>query len=181
LPATSKSGVTKRENGAWLEADAVFVHENYNDGTHENDIALVRLQFASPGEIIPLAQPAQDLKPCELLEVTGWGRTKEEGPASEVLQKGEVPDIESATCNAKEAYGSEIKAGMMRAGYREGSVDLCQGDSGGPLVLRCPDGPVLVGVVSLGEGCARKLRYGIYTGVTAYSDWIAKTILVNQN
>ena len=115
--------------------------------------------------------------------MTGWGRTKEgdEKPASEVLQKGEVPYIENATCNAKDAYDGKIKPGMMCAGYRDGGVDSCQGDSGGPLVLRGQDGPVLVGVVSWGEGCARKLRYGIYTRVTAYSDWIAKTILANQD
>ena len=181
--AAVKAGITKRSSGVWSEIDRVFVHEGYNSETQENDIALVRLKFAPAGGIIPLAQPTQEIKPCELLEVTGWGRTSEgeDKPASETLQKGEVPYIENATCNAKDAYDGAIKPGMMCAGFREGGVDSCQGDSGGPLVLRGPDGPVLVGVVSWGEGCARKLRYGIYTRVTAHSDWIVKTILANQN
>ena len=177
----AKSGVTNREAGAWLDTDAVFVHEGYNGGTHENDIALVRLRFAPAGEIIPLAHAGQQLKPCELLEVTGWGRTAEKGPASEILQKGELPYIENATCNAKDALNGQIKPGMMCAGYRDGGIDSCLGDSGGPLVRRGKDGPVLVGVVSWGEGCARKLRYGVYTRVDAYSGWIADTILANQN
>ena len=100
---------------------------------------------------------------------------------SDILQKAELPLVDNATCNTKEAYDGAIKPGMMCAGYREGGINSCQGDSGGPLVLRGKDGPVQVGLVSWGAGCARKLRYGVYTRVDAYSDWIADTILANQH
>ena len=83
-------------------------------------------------------------------------------------------------CNAKEAYDDKVKPGMMCAGRTEGGVDACQGDSGGPLVWRAPDGPLLVGVVSWGEGCARKLKYGVYTRVSAYNDWIAKELAADK-
>ncbi len=176
-----KAGVTDREAGPWIETGKVFVHEGYDDKTQENDIALIKLNGGVAGEIIPLAQGGEELQPCQKLEVTGWGRTAELGVAATILQKGEVPLVDNATCNAKDAYNGAIKPGMMCAGYRDGGVDSCQGDSGGPLVLRGRDGPVLVGVVSWGEGCARKLRYGVYTRVAAYSGWIADTILANQN
>ena len=153
------------------------------DDTHENDLALVKLSGGVAGDIIPLAQGGEALPPCQMLEVTGWGAIKEEDEYDNgILQKAEVPLVDNATCNAKDAYDGAIKPGMMCAGYREGGIDPCQGDSGGPLVLRGKDGPVLVGVVSWGEGCARKLRYGVYTRVDAYSGWIADTILpANQN
>ena len=73
-------------------------------------------------------------------------------------------------------YNGSIGAGMMCAGHRDGGVDACQGDSGGPLVWKTDDGPLLVGVVSFGEGCARKLKYGVYTRVSKYRHWITKVI-----
>lgn len=85
---------------------------------------------------------------------------------------------ENAVCNI--AYEGSIKPGMLCAGYREGGIDACQGDSGGPLVWRTSDGPVLVGVVSFGTGCARKLKYGVYTRVSAYRDWIDRQLLLQQ-
>src|SRR5215469_5437713 len=157
-----KTGVTDRETGTWIETSKVFVHEGYDGHTHENDIALIKLKGNVAGEVIPLAQGGEELRPCQMLEITGWGTTAENGAAAAILQKAEVPLVDNGMCNAGDAYNGEIKPGMMCAGYREGGIDSCQGDSGGPLVLRGKDGPVLAGVVSWGEGCARKLRYGVY-------------------
>jgi len=179
----AKAGATNRIGGAWTEVERVVIHDQYNEKTQANDLALVKLKFPPAGEVIPLANPGLQLRPCEQLEVTGWGRTSEDPKAtiSNTLLKANLPYIEAAVCNAPNAYNGAIRPGMMCAGYDEGGVDACQGDSGGPLVYRGPDGPVLVGVVSWGEGCARKLKYGVYTRLTTYRDWIANVITSDRN
>ncbi|PIO33180.1 hypothetical protein AB205_0151920 [Aquarana catesbeiana] len=49
------------------------------------------------------------------------------------------------------------------------------GDSGGPLSSVESNGKVyLAGIVSWGEGCARRNKPGIYTKVTAMRDWITQ-------
>ena len=60
-------------------------------------------------------------------------------------------------------------------GLAQGGKDACQGDSGGPLVTRSPSdlGYSLIGVTSFGEGCAAPNKYGVYTEVSYYLDWIA--------
>jgi len=173
----AKAGANNRKiGGVWAAIDRVIVHENYNADTHEHDLALVRLKARPAGLVIPLARPEQQLKVCQELEVTGWGRTTEGGTESQLLQKATVPYVETATCNEPNAYNGAVRSGMICAGLREGGVDSCQGDSGGPLVLRGDDGAVLIGVVSWGDGCARKLKYGVYTRVMPYRDWITKVI-----
>lgn len=56
----------------------------------------------------------------------------------------------------------------MCAGRAEGDVASCEGNGGGAAGVPSK-GPLLVGVVSWGEECARKLRYGIYTYVSVYA------------
>lgn len=169
----AKAGVTDYKTaGAWLGIERVVVHDSYDPKTQQNDIALIKLKSPSAGRIIPLAASSMEVPVNQPLEVTGWGATMEGAGASHSLLKAIVPLADTAACNARNAYDGRITDGMMCAGYREGGVDACQGDSGGPLVWRTPDGPLLVGVVSWGEGCARKLKYGIYTRISAYRDWI---------
>lgn len=69
-----------------------------------------------------------------------------------------MPIVSRQTCAA--AYiqqGLTITDRMVCAG-REG-LDSCKGDSGGPLII----GDMLVGVVSMGMGCARAGYPGVYT------------------
>ena len=176
-----KAGATNyKQTGTWTDVETIVIHEKYNASTHENDIALLKLKSSTAGNIIPLAEPNQQLKACDKLEITGWGRTSEGGQTSDILQKAEIPYVENKVCNAPQIYNNAVTPGMMCAGFRDGGIDSCHGDSGGPLVLDGNDGRVLVGVVSWGEGCARKLRYGVYTRVMPYRDWIAKSIRADQ-
>jgi secreted trypsin-like serine protease len=176
----AKAGATNYTSGGnWTQIERILVHDKYNPETHENDLALLKLSSPPSGKVIPLAQAQLTVPIGQRLEVTGWGVTSEGGDAERNLMKASVPYVDNNACNAAEAYNGSIRAGMLCAGRRDGGVDACQGDSGGPLVWKTEDGPILVGVVSFGEGCARKLKYGVYTRVSKYREWITKTMAAN--
>lgn len=177
----AKSGTTDIVNtGQWMAIARIVRHPNYNAQTHEHDIALVKLAQAPQGKIIALSGKEMKLSVGEPLEVTGWGIT-ETGTTSERLCKTTVPYVDNARCNRGSAYDGRIRPGMLCAGYQEGGKDACGGDSGGPLVWRSPDGPILVGVVSFGKGCAQENKPGVYTRVSAYRDWITQAIAGGGN
>lgn len=172
-----KAGATNYiTGGVWSDVQKIVIHEGYDSNTHEHDIALIKLKSTPPGRVIPLIEPSIAVQAGQPLEVTGWGATSEGGDTSRVLLRATVPYADNAACNAPTAYDGRIKPGMLCAGYRDGGIDSCQGDSGGPLVWRTADGPVLVAVVSWGEGCARKLAYGVYTRITSYTIWINNVV-----
>lgn len=173
----SKSGVGEiLTEGDWSVVEKVIPHEGFVPETFENDIALVKLR--RPVETGAIKPAASSFEPPEgaWFEVTGWGAIREGGAIHEHLQMAATPFVPNTQCNEPQAYGGRVAETMLCAGFAEGGVDACQGDSGGPLVWRGPYGPVLVGVVSWGEGCARPDRYGVYTRVSAFQDWIERTL-----
>lgn len=167
-----------------------------------NDLALIRIDGRWEGPLSRLdgltgVAPALDAAETEVV-VAGYGNTEEQGSQEEgfnrtgrhvsapslALMEGIVPPVEVGVCRAQiaaliDTYGLDQEfegvgvdpALQLCAGT--GGVDSCQGDSGGPLVARTwEDGPVQIGVVSWGLGCARDNSPGVYTRVSAYTDWI---------
>lgn len=152
----------------------IIPHPNYNAYTFDNDIALMELDspvtYSDYIRPICLPAPQHDFPTGNTVWITGWGATREGGFAATVLQKAQVRIINPSVCN--DLMGGQITSRMMCAGVLTGGVDACQGDSGGPLSSPSNNRMFLAGVVSWGDGCARRNKPGIYTTVTKYRGWV---------
>ncbi|KAM7338261.1 hypothetical protein ACRRTK_001745 [Alexandromys fortis] len=102
--------------------------------------------------------------------VSGWGKVFNKGRQASILQYLRVPLVDRATCLRSTTFS--IYNNMFCAGYREGGKDSCEGDSGGPHVTEVEGTSFLTGIISWGEECAIKGKYGIYTKVSRYVNWI---------
>jgi secreted trypsin-like serine protease len=162
--------------GERLKVAAIVTHPRYNQSTMDNDFALLRL--ATPmtkGQVIATADANTELRDDTNMCVSGWGATFEGGPGAVDLLGAEVPIVSNTVCNQPDSYNGDILASMFCAGKKQGGIDSCQGDSGGPSSAVINGRTTLVGVVSWGEGCARRLKYGVYSRISTAAEWIATT------
>ncbi|XP_034460899.1 suppression of tumorigenicity 14a [Hippoglossus hippoglossus] len=152
----------------------VISHPNYNAFTFDNDIALMELDspvtYSDYIRPICLPAPQHDFPTGNTVWITGWGATREGGFAASVLQKAQVRIINYSVCD--KLMSGQLTSRMLCAGVLTGGVDACQGDSGGPLSSPSGTRMFLAGVVSWGDGCARRNKPGIYTTVTKFRGWI---------
>ncbi|XP_060657642.1 serine protease grass-like [Drosophila nasuta] len=165
-----------------VEADRVYIHENYSSITGHNDIALIKLSrdVELKESIGPICLPVnetirQSVSSMELFHVTGWGKT-------EVRFASDVPletivrakDID----NCQKSYRRQIIPAQLCAGGL--GRDACNGDSGGPLAyVKYLDGRqrfVQFGIVSFGSSNCGDGNPGVYTNVGSYIRWIAYKI-----
>lgn len=169
-------GLHDQRNAGDAEAFSVVRvvrHPDYNGNNIDYDFALIELRGDSKFE--PVALNSEDLKKISSdLTVAGWGVLREsDWNIPDLLQKVDVPYVDQKRCEA--AYPGMITDRMLCAGFDEGGKDSCQGDSGGPLIVKENGKNVLVGVVSWGEGCARRNKYGVYSNVKSVLGWIEET------
>ena len=163
-------------DGKLYNISEAIVHENFDDQTLVNDIALLRI--AGPVSY-PNATPIKLISPVDVAEgatdpgvfswVTGWGWTNispQTYPTT--LMKVQLPIVSNQ--QAASVWGT-IPATNIMAGYLNGNKDACNGDSGGPLVVPVLGEYKLAGIVSWGSSDCN--TYGAYTRISSFSTWIS--------
>uniref|UniRef100_A0A8C9A5K7 Plasminogen activator n=1 Tax=Prolemur simus TaxID=1328070 RepID=A0A8C9A5K7_PROSS len=170
-----------------FEVEKYIVHQEFDDDTYNNDIALLQLRSDAPrcaresSSVRAVCLPEADLRlpdwtECEL---SGYGKHEASSLSySERLKEAHVRLYPSSRCTSQHLFNRTVTSNMLCAGdTRSGGDqanlhDACQGDSGGPLVCLKDNRMTLVGIISWGLGCGQKDVPGVYTKVTRYLDWI---------
>lgn len=171
---------------------SVFVHPDYDASRERYDFALIKLNDTALEEpfydavnqqwttlrtgvaTIPLNTNDSNPLQGEELLVMGYGYNdwpNQNRPTS--LHEVNVEAFGRGCKSSAYELGVVDPEIMLCAGTSEGGKDSCGGDSGGPLV----DGDgIQVGIVSFGRGCGVAEYPGIYSRVSAVSDWIRSGI-----
>uniref|UniRef100_A0A671MV15 Plasminogen activator n=1 Tax=Sinocyclocheilus anshuiensis TaxID=1608454 RepID=A0A671MV15_9TELE len=171
-----------------FDVEKYWIHEQYDDETYDNDIALLKLKsefgicaLHSP-EVLPacLPEPNLALPDWTECEISGYGKEEEFSPFySERIKRGLVRLWPQEQCVPEKLSGRLVTPNMVCAGDTRGLDDACKGDSGGPLVCPKNGRMTLMGLISWGDGCGKKDTPGVYTRVTNYTNWISSKMRAN--
>uniref|UniRef100_A0A8C4UFP4 Peptidase S1 domain-containing protein n=1 Tax=Falco tinnunculus TaxID=100819 RepID=A0A8C4UFP4_FALTI len=173
--------INERSNRVTMRSiKRIIVHPQYDQSISDYDIALLEMEmpvlFSELVQPICLPSTSRVFVYGTVCYVTGWGAIKENSMLISWIYflqvwLTRVRIINQSVCN--KLYDDLITSRMLCAGNLNGGVDACQGDSGGPLACTGKGNRwYLAGIVSWGEGCARRNRPGVYTKVMALYDWI---------
>ncbi|OXB66956.1 hypothetical protein ASZ78_004620 [Callipepla squamata] len=152
--------------------DEIISHPDFTDytGGNDNDIALIRIRTTSGQcavesnyvRTVCLPEKNLNLHDNTRCEIAGYGKQN----------SSTVNLISQDTCKNKYYDNTRVTDNMVCAGDPAWETDACKGDSGGPMVCEHNGRMTLYGIVSWGDGCAKKNKPGVYTRVTRYLNWI---------
>ncbi|XP_027877800.1 tryptase-2-like isoform X1 [Xiphophorus couchianus] len=154
-----------------------------------NDIALIKLK--EPLEFSKNVAPVNLPKDDDIFDSSSecwiagwWEKINVWGEKSNTLQEMEVRIVGQTRC---EATFPDLSDNMLCAGSPAGGKYCCNcvnfqhppGDHGGPLMCRTASGFVQVGIMSFHspDDCHTPDRFGIYTQVFSYMDFIMTYIM----
>ncbi|KAF7226962.1 putative LOC107379532-like protein [Nothobranchius furzeri] len=184
-----------RMETSFVHPASVHVHPEYNDQdglNFNNDIALIKLQepITFNAAVMPLCLPAKNATYTTGLVglVSGFGTTNDGGRQmiTNKLKYVMLPVVDQEKCRESITLWKKIRPNtpdltdnMFCAGTPEGTQDSCQGDSGGPFSVDINGRSWAAGIVSWGIKCGQRGKYGVYTKVINYLDWIKQVMQEN--
>jgi secreted trypsin-like serine protease len=137
-------------------------------------VAVLRLSEAYDGETIALPKRGDSAidRTGTKVTVAGWDRILQgvQFNFSRMREANlDIVNIQKCaeTYNRNLEYGPKAVDPNVALCAQAPGRDSCQGDSGGPLFRETKGDLVQVGIVSLGEGCAKEGFPGVYTKLTA--------------
>ncbi|KAI0238000.1 hypothetical protein L0F63_007010, partial [Massospora cicadina] len=156
------------ENAIRFKVRTRVRHPDFNASNYKNDIAVWKVE--GTGATNPTLILDDGTRPLPMLVVAGWGTTGENRPISSKLLEVHLPQYDINTCvkDYRKSGDSIFPDHQLCAGFPEGGKDACQGDSGSPLFIASAKmaPPILVGIVSWGNGCAKPNQPGVYTRIS---------------
>ncbi|NWI23030.1 FA10 factor, partial [Sula dactylatra] len=164
-----------------IDVERSWTHPHYDSNDYNSDIALLYLSsdVIFNEYVSPICLPSPSL--ANLLSeegrigmVSGWGATHERGSTLRFLMKVRLPIVNMETC--QRSIDRLVTDNMFCAGHSTEAADACKGDSGGPFTVSYHNTWFLLGIVSWGEGCAERGKYGVYTRVSNYIPWIKEIV-----
>jgi len=160
-----------------FSASKIIRHKNYVNGGVKYDIVLIKLngraRFNEYVRTACMPSHNENFVGESNCIVSGWGALREGSGGPTILNAVQKPVISNSVC--KQAYYNIYDYNIC-GGFAQGGKDACQGDSGGPYVCKKAGQPwKIVGVVSWGHGCARPGKYGVYSSVPYFYNWIKET------
>ncbi|CAF0774444.1 unnamed protein product [Adineta ricciae] len=172
------SNVTQR-----VPIDRFIFHSDYNSVTSQNDIGVIRLRqridsFSDRIRPAWLARSSRPIVKAKPLIVAGW-RTV----GNNTWSVTETDELRQTVLNIKDecstVYPTYSTSKQLCVGTEHSRRDLCQGDIGSGLFDKQKydvDRWILVGIVSYGCEFAHEGYPGAYVRISAYYDWIRKTV-----
>jgi trypsin len=177
---------------------AAVAHPEYSHVTYVNDIAVLTLAQSLPGapamKLTTTEGSTSALSPGTAVRAAGFGYTSASGPLSNRALVADLTVIPDDVCGSENIpytvsgvtfYGLAIdtSTAVCAIGVKTGTdllIDTCQGDSGGPLFTGAIGRERLVGLVSVGIGCAgfegsdplAIKTPGAYTRIAPYLGWL---------
>ncbi|XP_036434174.1 complement C1s subcomponent-like [Colossoma macropomum] len=171
-----------------LQIESVHIHPLYNNSDFTNfdhDLALIKLKntIQYNADVMPLCLPSveDEYTPSLTGWVSGFGQTAR-SKISRFLRYTSLPLVDKERCQKfidNLRIPVPLTDNMFCAGVPKGGKDACGGDAGGAFVLKKNGVFWAAGIVSWGYECGKPGRYGVYTRVAQYVDWINKTMSEN--
>ncbi|KAM6968310.1 complement C1r-A subcomponent-like [Aplochiton taeniatus] len=170
---------------------SLHVHPGYknpNNLDYDNDIALIKLEHATTfnNAVMPICLPEKEVtyNTGQIGLVSGFG-IQEGDIIANRLRYVRIPVVDNRICQESVSSTNnptdlpKLTNNMFCAGIPESGKDSCSGDGGGVFSLRNGSRFWAAGIVSWGVDCGQTGKYGIYTRVANYVDWIKKTIMID--
>ncbi|XP_017555936.1 complement C1s subcomponent-like isoform X2 [Pygocentrus nattereri] len=171
-----------------LQIESLHIHPLYNNPDFTNfdhDLALIKLKntIQYNADVMPLCLPSLEAEYTPSLTgwVSGFGQTAR-SKISRYLRYTSLPLVNKEMCQKfidNLRIPVPLTDNMFCAGVPKGGKDACGGDAGGAFVLKQNGVFYAAGIVSWGYECGKPGRYGVYTRVAQYVDWINKTMSEN--
>ncbi len=179
---TVKLGAHYRNSGGTTHrVNQIIRHPNWGGGGVVNgyDIGLLRLATPAASNLKRAKLPTSAIQnelasPGKYITVSGWGRTYNGGPASNVLLEVDLPVLSTQQC--RQQLSSSID-GTVICGGGPNNTSACNGDSGGPFVAEKNGTFYSMGTVSWGRNCRGATAF---TRTLSYVNWIKNYVDIDD-